>query len=335
MLRKNLTVLCCVLLFSMMLFSCGGERAGGGNVNLQVGMVLTMDSHYGMGLLEFARLVELYSEGTVTVEIFPNSLLGNERDLIESVSMGTVAMAITATGPIPNFFPDFAVLDLPYLFPTAEIAYYILDGEVGTYLLNQLPAQGIIGLGFWDNGFRHVTNNVREIRVPSDLAGLRIRTMENDIHMDTYREYGASPLPMAFGELFIALQQGVIDGQETPAMLIYTSRFHEVQRYMSLTGNFYSAAVLMINRGIFERMTPEQQYAVTRAAVEAKHWQRAFSQEHEQIAIDRIRASGRTTITEVDLDVWIAASQGVYRNFEATLNQGLIQRIHAITQNIQ
>lgn len=327
--KKSLAIVCCVALFSAAFLSCRGE--GGGNVQLRVGMTLTMDSHYGMGLQEFARLVELYTDGTVTVEIFPNSLLGNERDLIESVSMGTVPMALTSTGPIPNFFPDFAVLDLPYLFPTREIAYYVLDGEVGTYLLNQLPAQGIVGLGFWENGFRHVTNRVREIRTPADLAGLRIRTMENEIHMDTYREYGASPLPMAMGEVFMALQQGVIDGQENPAINIYTSRLHEVQGFMSLTGNFYSAAVLMINRGILERMTAEQRDGVLQAATEAKHWQRNFSRENDQDAIDRIRAAG-TLVTEVDLDVWIAASQATYSNFEAALNQALVQRIRAATQ---
>ena len=332
MARKSLAILFSLVLFSAAFLSCA--REGDGNVRLQVGHVLTMDSHYGMGLQEFARLVYLYSEGTVTVEIFPDSLLGNERDLIESVAMGTVAMTLISSAPMTNFFPDFAVLDLPYLFPTADIAYYVLDGEVGTYLFNQLPAQGIVGLGFWDNGFRHITNNVREIRVPSDLIGLRIRTMENEIHMDTFREYGASPLPMAFGEVFMALQQGVMDGQETPAFLIYTSRFHEVQRYMSLTGNLYAAAPLLINRNIFERMTQEQQDAIWRAATEAKHWQRTFSQEMEQVAIDRIRASG-TLVTEVDRDVWIAASQGTFRNFEASLNQDLIQRITAITQGIQ
>jgi len=287
-----------------------------------------------MGLKEFARLVELYSHGTVTLEIFPDSLLGNERDLIESVSLGTVAMTLISSAPMTNFFPDFAVLDLPYLFPTAEIAYHVLDGEVGTYLLNQLPAQGIIGLGFWDNGFRHVTNNIREIKTPEDLAGLKIRTMENEIHMDTYREYGSSPLPMAFGELFIALQQGVIDGQETPAFLIYTSKFHEVQKYMSLTGNLYAAAPLLINRAIFERLTQEQQDAIWRAAAEATNWQRNFSQEMEQVAIERIRDSG-TIVTEVDRDVWIKASQGTYRNYEGTLNQDLIQRIVAITEALQ
>jgi len=326
MLRKGLTVMC-LLVFASLAFA-GGAGAGE-RFDLQVGITLTLDSHYGMGLAEFARLVNEYSNGTITVTIQPNSLLGSERDLVESVSMGTVAMALISTGPIPNFFPDFAVFDLPYLFPSAEIAYKALDGEVGAELLNQMAAQGILGLGFFENGIRHVTNNVREIVTPADLAGLRIRTMENEIHMNTYRHFGASPTPMAMGEVFMALQQGVVDGQENPAINILTSRLNEVQRYMSLTGTFYSPAVLMLSKAFFDRMSEEQQAAVRRAADEAKHWQRRFSQENTAQAIADIRASG-TLVTEVDLDAWIEASQATYRDFEGRVRQDLIEKIRAL-----
>jgi tripartite ATP-independent transporter DctP family solute receptor len=288
-----------------------------------------MDSHYGMGLQELARLIKLYTNDTVTLEIFPDSTLGNERDLIEGVSMGTIPMALSSTGPIPNFFPEFAVLDLPYLFPTAEIAYKALDGEVGTALMNLLPSKGIVGLGFWENGFRHVTNSRREIKTPADMRGLKVRTMENDIHMNAYQQYGASPTPMAFGELFIALQQGTVDGQENPAILINTSKFYEVQKYMSLTGNFYSPSVLMINKGILDRMTADQRNGVIRAANEAKTWQRKFSQDNTAAAIANIRANG-TTVTEVNLDEWIAASQATYRDFQGRLNQDYIRKIQAL-----
>ena len=328
MLRKSLAVVCLLALASLVFV---GEVTAESRFDLQAGITLTLDSHYGMGLQEFARLVYEYSNGTITVTTHPSSLLGGERDLVESVSMGTVAMALISTGPIPNFFPDFAVLDLPYLFPSKEIAYKVLDGEVGTELLGQMASGGILGLGFWENGIRHVTNNVREIITPEDLVGLRIRTMENEIHMNAYRHFGASPTPMAMGEVFMALQQGVVDGQENPAINIYTSRLHEVQRYMSLTGTFYSPAVLMLNQAIFNSMSETQQNAVLRAAEEAKHWQRRFSQENTAQAIEDIRASG-TLVTEVDLAVWIEASQATYRDFEGTLRQDLIQTIRQLVE---
>ena len=325
MLRKGLAVVCLLALASLAFAADSGES----KFDLQAGITLTLDSHYAMGLAEFGRLVNQYSNGTITVTVQPNSLLGGERDLIESVSMGTVAMALISTGPVPNFFPDFAVLDLPYLFPSAEIAYKALDGEVGTELLNQMTANDILGLGFWENGIRHVTNNVREIKTPEDLRGLKIRTMENDIHMNTYRHYGASPTPMAMGEVFLALQQGVVDGQENPAINILTSRLNEVQKYMSLTGNFYSPSVLMLSKKIFDTMSKSQQDAVLRAAKEAKDWQRKYSQDNTAQAIADIKASG-TLVTEVDVNVWIQGSQGTYADYGSKVRQDMIKKIQAI-----
>jgi tripartite ATP-independent transporter DctP family solute receptor len=307
----------------------GGSAASGAQFDLQAGITLTLDSHYAKGLEEFGRLVKEYSNGTVTLTVHPNSLLGGERDLIESVAMGTVAMALISTGPVPNFFPDFAVLDLPYLFPSAEIAYKALDGEVGTELLGQMTSKGILALGFWENGIRHVTNSVREIKTPEDLKGLKIRTMENDIHMNTYRHYGASPTPMAMGEVFLALQQGVVDGQENPAINILTSRLNEVQKFMSLTGNFYSPSVLMLSKTIFDSMSKAQQDAVLKAADEAKHWQRKYSQDNTAKAIADISASG-TLVTEVDVNVWLQGSQNTYKDYEGKVRQDMIQKIREL-----
>jgi tripartite ATP-independent transporter DctP family solute receptor len=331
MLRKSLGIICCLLLLSSVLFAGGGSdrsAAGGGKLNLKVGMTLEMDSHYGMGLQELKRLLAQYSNGSIELEIFPSSTQGGERDMIESVSLGTLEMALISTGPVPNSFPDFAVLDLPYLFPTAEIAYKVLDGEVGTSLLNQMPAKGIIGLGFWENGFRHVTNSVREIKTPADLRGLKIRTMENDIHMNAYRHYGASPTPMAMGEVFIALQQGTVDGQENPAINILTSRLNEVQKYMSITGNFYSPSILLFSKVVYDRMTQAQKDILVKAATEAKVWQRKYSQDNTASAIEKIKASG-TIVTEVNLNEWIAGSQATYADYEGRVNQDLLRKIRA------
>ena len=329
MLRKGLTVLC-LLALALLLFAGEVSAASGeSKFDLQAGITLTMDSHYAKGLEEFGRLVNQYSNGTVTLTIQPNSLLGGERDLIESVAMGTVAMALISTGPVPNFFPDFAVLDLPYLFPSAEIAYKALDGEVGTELLGQMTSKGILGLGFWENGIRHVTNNVREIVTPADLKGLKIRTMENDIHMNAYRHYGASPTPMAMGEVFLALQQGVVDGQENPAINILTSRLNEVQKYMSTTGNFYSPSVFMLSKSVFDSMSKAQQDAVLKAADEAKHWQRKYSQDNTAQAIADIRASG-TLVTEVDVEVWVQGSQETYKDYEGKVREDMIQKIRSL-----
>ena len=335
MLRK-LSVVCCLLLLSSMAFAgggddkAGGSAAGGGKLNLNVGMTLEHDSHYGRGLAELKRLLELYSNGQIVLTIHPSSTQGGERDMIESVSMGTLEMSLISTGPVPNFFPDFAALDLPYLFPTPAIAYKVLDGEIGTSLLNQMTAKGIIGLGFWENGIRHVTNSAREIKTPADLRGLKIWTMENDIHMATYAHYGASPTPMAMGEVFIALQQKTVDGQENPAINILTSKLNEVQPFMSLNGVFYSPSILMFSKSVFDRMTKAQQDILVRAANEAKNWERKYSQDNTADAVAKIKASG-TLVTEVNLQQWIDASQAVYTlpAVMPKINQDLLQKIRA------
>lgn len=301
----------------------------GGSVLLKVGTTTAPDGHYVKGLEEFQRLLTEYSGGDIVLEIYPNSQLGNERDLVEGVSLGTVSMCLVSTGPLPNFVPDFAVLDLPYLFGDAETAYKVLDSDIGDDLLEQLSAKGIKGLGFWENGFRHVTNNTKEIVVPDDLKGMKIRTMENDIHMDAYKQYGANPTPMAWSEIFTALQQGTVDGQENPLAIIETAKVYEVQKYISLTGNFYSPCVLMISGSLFSGLTPEQQEIIVRAADEAKVWQRAYSRDYNEKAVQILKDAG-CVVTEVDLDVWREASQGTYKNFEGKLNQEYINRIQAM-----
>jgi tripartite ATP-independent transporter DctP family solute receptor len=340
MMKKVLGIVCCLLLLSSMAFAGGsGDKpapaaaasGGGAPLNLNVGMTLELDSHYGKGLAELKRLLAEYSNGQIVLTIHPSSTQGGERDMIESVAMGTLEMSLISTGPVPNFFPDFAVLDLPYLFPTAAQAYKILDGEVGTSLLNQMASKGIIGLGFWENGFRHVTNSAREIKTPADLKGLKIRTMENPIHMETYKYYGASPTPMAMGEVFMALQQKTVDGQENPAINILTSKLNEVQKFMSLTGNFYSPSLLMFSKSVYDKMTKQQQDILVKAATEAKNWERNYSQTNTADAVAKIKASG-TLVTEVNLQEWIDFSKAVYTNPAVVpkLNQALLQKIQAV-----
>lgn len=303
-----------------------GENSSAKEIILKVGTTTAPDGHYVKGLEEFKRLLTEYSHGEIKLEIYPNSQLGNERDLVEGVSLGTVNMALVSTGPLPNFFPDFSVLDLPYLFEDAPSAYRVLDGEVGQTLLAQLEKKGIKGLGFFENGFRHVTNSKKEIHTPEDIKGLKIRTMENNIHQNTYKNYGANPTPMAWSEIFTALQQGTVDGQENPSIIIETAKVYEVQAYMSLTGNFYSPCVLILNKKVFEGMSVEQQEIIVKAAAEAKVWQREYSRSYEAEALEKLKAAG-VVITEVDKDIWVKASQQTYKDFENSLNKDLITKI--------
>lgn len=299
----------------------------GASVHLKVGTTTAPDGHYVKGLQKMQELLEEYSEGEMTLDIYPNSQLGNERDMMESVGLGVQEMCLVSTGPIPNFVSDFAVLDMPYLFEDAQDAYDKLDGEVGQSLLDQLGTQRIKGVGYWENGFRQLTNNDKVIEKPEDLAGVKIRTMENRVHIASYEALGATATPMAWSEIFTALSQGTVDGQENPIAIIETSKVYEVQKYISMTDLFYSPCVLMINEELYDSFSEEQKAAFDQAAEEAKDWQREYSQDYNEGALKTMEEAG-VTITEVDKEEWKEATSVIYDQAgELGLNTELIEQL--------
>ena len=303
--------------------------ADSATMRLKVGTTTAPEGHYVKGLQEMQKLLEEYSSGEMTLDIYPNSQLGNERDMMENVGMGVQEMCLISTGPIPNFVSDFAVLDLPYLFEDEEHAYEVLDGEVGTSLLQQLDSQGIKGVGFWENGFREVTNDKKEIKTPDDLKGMKIRTMENSVHMETYQSLGATATPMAWSEIFTALQQGTVDGQENPIAIIESAKVYEVQKYVSMIDIFYSPCVLMIAQSTYDGFTDEQKEAFDKAAEEAKDYQRDYSSNYNKEAIENMKDAG-VTVTEVDKEVWKDAANAVYDRLDSLkLNKELVEKIQS------
>ena len=308
----------------------GSESA---TIRFKVGTTTAPDGHYVLGLVEMQKLLEEYSGGEMTLDIYPNSALGNESDMMDAVSMGTQAMCLVSTGPIPGFSKttaNWGVLDLPYLFKNAEQAYEVLDGEVGQKLLAGFDGTGIKALGFWENGFRDLTNDKKEIKTPADLAGMKIRTMENKIHMATYTALGANPSPLAWGEIFSALQQGTVDGQENPLAIILTAKVYEVQHYISMIDLFYSPCVLMINEDLYNGLTDAQKEAFNKAAEEGKAAERRISKEIGDGARAEMEKLG-VTFTDVDQAVWVEAVQSVYSDSSLNIDQDLLAAIRAVT----
>ncbi len=326
--KKLVLVLCVLVLIAGLAFSTGSKEkaAETKKIILRVGHTLTDDSHYGVGLAKLADLAKQKSNGTIEVQAFGNSKLGNERDLIEGVSLGTIEMCLSSTGPLPNFSKAFMVFDLPFIVQDRNTFYPILDGETGQKMLEALGSKGIKGIVFFENGFRHITNSRRPINVPEDLKGLKIRLMENPVHLETFRVLGANPSPMAFGELFTALQQKVMDGQENPLLIIKTSKFYEVQKYLALSGHFYSPAVLMVNDKLFKSMSPAQQEAFQQAAKEARDFERNFIIESEKKLVDELKSLGME-VTTPDKAVFQKAAESVYTKFEADIGKDLIQKV--------
>ncbi len=336
----KMLVLVVVALFAIALVAgCGGTKdngdQGSGNgeevekVVLKAATTPDATHPYNLGLEEFGKMLEERTNGKFTLEIFPNSQLGSERESIEGVQMGTIDITVVSTAPLAGFSDAFLVTDLPFLFVDKAHAHKVLDGEIGQGILAQLDGTGIKGLAFWENGFRNITNSKRPINVPADMEGIKIRTMENQIHMDSFRQIGADPTPMAFGELFTALQQKTVDGQENPLPIIAVSKFSEVQEHLALTGHFYAPAPILISQATWDTLTDEEKVIFQQAADDATVIERQMIQDMDDSLVAELEAAGMK-VTTPDKAPWQEAMAPVYEKWEDTIGKDLIEQIRAM-----
>lgn len=279
---------------------------------------------------EFAKRVGERTKGKVKVEVYGNMQLGQERDMVEGLQLGTVDMAMVSTGPISGFAPGITVVDLPFLFKSEAHAYKVLDGEIGQGLLKQLEPKGIIGLAFLENGFRDITSN-KKIVTPEDLKGVKLRTMENKVHMAAFKEMGAAPVPMVWGEVYTSLGQKVIDGQENPIHIIYANALWEVQKYVIKTGHFYTPYIFAASKKSLDKLPADLRKIVDDTAKEMAPFERNLvkTQAAEQTA--HLKSKGME-IVEVDRALFQKASMPVYKQFESQFGKDLIDKIIAAGQ---
>jgi tripartite ATP-independent transporter DctP family solute receptor len=242
---------------------------------MKINISTAQNSHQGVGIDVFAREVEKRTNGRYKIQTFYNASLGAERESIEAVQLGTQELTLTSTGPVPNFVPETKILDVPFLFRDKAHARAVLDGPIGQDLLTKFDAKGFKALAWGENGFRHMTNSKRPVNVPDDLKGLKMRTMENPVHIQAYKQFGIIPTPMAFTEVFTALQQGTVDGQENPLSVISAAKFEQVQKYMTLTGHVYSPAIFLMNKASFDKLSAADKQAFLDAAKEGVKANRA------------------------------------------------------------
>jgi C4-dicarboxylate-binding protein DctP len=242
----------------------------------------------------FKAMVEKGTKGEVEVQAFHASALGNEREALEGVKMGTIQMGTLSSGPVPGFFKPVMVMDIPYLFSSAPAAWHAFNGEFGKEFSEAfLKATGVRILSITENGYRHFTNNIREIKGPGDMKALKIRTMENPLHMEMVKGMGGSPTPIAFGELYTALQQKVVDGMECPVVLIHDMKFYEVQKYMVLDGHLYNPIFVFINEEFYQKkLTAEQRKVVAEAAGVLAAVHNGFSQQANIEGIQKLKEKG-------------------------------------------
>ena len=293
----------------------------------KLGHIADPENPYAKGAEKFAQLVKEKTGGKVEIQVFPSSQLGNQRDLVEGTQFGTIDFTMTSTAVLGNFLPQVAVFDLPFIFRDVQHAYKALD-TVGMEIAQKL--QGMKLLAYYENGVRHMTNSKRPIRKPEDMKGLKIRVMEQPIYIEMIKALGGNPTPMAFGELFTALQQGVVDGQENPAAHIYTARFFEVQKYISLTAHTYSAEPMLVSLAAWNKLPKDLQEKVQSAANESRDWQRDLCRQLEEGYWTKIQESGKSEINrDVDKQAFADATRGVWAMFEKKVGKENIEKIVA------
>ena len=225
------------------------------------------------GALEFEKRIEK-ANPNIDVQVFPGGQLGSEGEIIGQLQAGITDLLPTTTGPLGQIDPTFYVLETPFVFLDEEQADKVLDGPVGQNILKALEPKGLIGLAFWENGFREMTNNVRPIKAPADLKGLKMRTQQNRLHIKYFTDLGASPTPMAFTEIYNALATKVVDGQENPYSLIATNKFYEQQKYVSQTDHVYSAVPVYFSKAKWDKLPKDVQDLVKTTIYDLRLWQR-------------------------------------------------------------
>ena len=274
----------------------------------------TQPSHiYNQAVEYFAKLVSERSNGEIEIQLFPAGQLGSERDMVEGLQIGSLEMTLTSTGPLGNFVPQVKLFNLPFLFKDRQTCYKVLDGPIGTDIANLFLKVGIRSLGWYENGFRNITNSKRPIEQPGGMDGLKIRVMEDDVFILTMKSLGASPLPMAFGELYTALEQKAVDAQENPLAVIYSSRFFEVQKFLAMTGHFYSPAMLLISEITWQKLIPAQHKILLDAATEARDFERKISMQADQTLEAELIKAGMV-VTHPDKTPFVDAVSPVYNN---------------------
>lgn len=275
------------------------------------------EHQYHIGAEFFKQAVEEMSNKEILVQIFPQSQLGSERDAIEGVRMGTIEMAaVAAAGPLPSFVPEMSVLTYPYILQSRPQAYAVLDGSFGDDLNARIASKKLINLCFWEVGFRHFTSNSKAIKTPADIVNQKIRIQESKAWMELIRMLGGVPTPIPFGELYSAMQQGVVDGQENPIATIYSMRYYEVQKYISLDGHTYEAVAVLVNPKFFGKLSDAHKDIVRKAAVKARDQQRAELERLDAERLEIIKKAGAVIEENPDVAAFVEATKG----FEAVLN---------------
>jgi len=307
----------------------GAVVADQGDFELKFSIGTTQAGAQYRGLEYFKKIVEERSGGHIQVKLFHSAQLGDDLQAVSSLQAGTLEMTAPSTSPLVGMLPEFAVFDLPFLFPNTEVADRVLDGEIGQKILANASGKGFVAIGWAENGYRQLTNKNKAVQSPDDLAGLKIRTMQNPIHIDIWRTLGANPTPMSFAELFTALEQGVVDGQENPWITISASRFNEVQPYAVETNHVYTPFITLVSERFWNKLPADYQQLIVEAAHDMAIYQRQVSRSLNSQLKAELKAAGMniSELTPEQVKVFQTKLQPVYDKWKEQIGAELLASI--------
>ena len=316
-----------LILMLMMLFIVSTVAMAGEAIKLKYGHDGSLTHQYHIAATYFKELVEEKTSGRIEVIIFPQGQLGHERELAEGVKMGTVDICTVSSGALPSWVPSFQVWGVPFLIRDRQHAYNVCDGEVGEQWKKEFLAQGMKVMGYGDIGLRNFTNNVRSIRTPEEMKGLKFRVHESKIWLVTMKAFNATGVPIPFGELYTALQQGVVDGQENPLATIRSMKFYEVQKYCAITKHTFTPYCYLMNPKKFDSLSPEDQKILQEAFAATEKYQRDIQIENYDNNLQYLKDQGMQIEENVDISAFIEVTKNVPKAVEDVISPELIEQI--------
>ncbi|MFT9846345.1 TRAP transporter substrate-binding protein [Aneurinibacillus sp. REN35] len=306
-----------------------GGAAGNSEVTIKLAHTGSEDHQYHIGAEIFKKEVEAASNNQVKVKIYPNAQLGSEKDAVEGIANGTIDMSVVAAdSSLANLVPEMNVFGIPFLFKDQAHVYNTLDGDIGKELLKKMDEKNMKGLGYWEIGFRNMTNKSKPINTPADMSGLKIRVQPAPVWEQFMKSLGANPTPVPFNELYSALEQGVVDGQENPIATIMSMKFYEVQKQVAMTKHTYSPGAVLMSNKKYNSLSDEQKKAVEAAVQKASQEQRKVLGEKEEKSIEELKAKG-VNITEPDRAAFTETTKNVAQAVADKVPQELIEKIKA------
>ena len=316
-----------LILMLIMLLMASTVVAAGETIKLKYGHDGSLTHQYHIAATYFKKLVEEKTNGRIEITIFPSGQLGHERELAEGVKMGTVDICTVSSGALPSWVPSFQVWGVPFLIRDRQHAYNVCDGEVGEQWKKEFLAQGMKVMGYGDIGLRNLTNDVRPIRTPEDMKGLKFRVHESKIWLVTMKALNATGVPIPFGELYTALQQGVVDGQENPLATIRSMKFYEVQKYCTITKHTFEPYCYLINPKKFDSLSSEDQKIIQEAFKATEKYERDIQIENYDKNLQYLKDQGMQVIEDVDIPAFIEATKDVPQAVSDLVPPELVEKI--------